>query len=56
MLYFSRAWEAQSTASCCMSSLISAFFMTALRSAMINNYVEGISIHEGRGGVDKRRQ
>lgn len=27
-------WEAQSTASCCMSSDISAFLITALRSAM----------------------
>ena len=32
MLYFSIAWVAQSTASCCISSVMSAFFMTALRS------------------------
>ena len=35
MLYFSSACDAQSTASCCISSLISAFFITALRSAMV---------------------
>ena len=35
MLYFSKAWDAQSTASCCISSDMSAFLMTALRSAII---------------------
>jgi hypothetical protein len=35
MLYFSSACEAQSTASCCMSSDISAFFITAFLSDMI---------------------
>ena len=34
ILYFSNAWDAQSTASCCMSSDMSAFLITALRSAM----------------------
>eukprot|EP00416_Gambierdiscus_australes_P030073 CAMPEP_0171088166 /NCGR_PEP_ID=MMETSP0766_2-20121228/20613_1 /TAXON_ID=439317 /ORGANISM="Gambierdiscus australes, Strain CAWD 149" /LENGTH=80 /DNA_ID=CAMNT_0011545937 /DNA_START=232 /DNA_END=471 /DNA_ORIENTATION=+ len=34
MLYFSSAWVAQSMASCCMSSAMSAFLITALRSAM----------------------
>lgn len=34
MLYFSKAWEAQSTASCCISSDMSAFLMTAFLSAM----------------------
>ena len=29
MLYFESAWEAQSTASCCMSSDMSAFLITA---------------------------
>ena len=35
MLYFSSAWEAQSTASCCMSSDISAFLITAFRSDIV---------------------
>ena len=35
MLNFSRACDAQSTASCCMSSDMSAFLITALRSAML---------------------
>ncbi len=34
ILYFSKAWDAQSTASCCISSDISAFLITAFRSAM----------------------
>jgi len=34
MLYFSRAMEVQSTASCCMSSLMSALLITALRSVI----------------------
>lgn len=36
MLYFSIACVAQSTASCCMSSLMSAFLMTALRSVILS--------------------
>jgi hypothetical protein len=36
MLYFSNACDAQSTASCCISSDMSAFLITALRSAMID--------------------
>ena len=40
MLYFSKACVAQSTASCCISSDISAFLMTALRSAIFSNCVE----------------
>uniref|UniRef100_A0A1L8E7S8 Uncharacterized protein n=1 Tax=Haematobia irritans TaxID=7368 RepID=A0A1L8E7S8_HAEIR len=32
ILYFSNACVAQSTASCCISSLMSAFLITALRS------------------------
>ena len=35
MLYFSMACVAQSTASCCMSSDMSAFFITAFRSVMV---------------------
>merc|ERR1712087_596729 len=35
MLYFSRACVAQSTASCCMSSAMSAFLITALRSVIL---------------------
>ena len=35
MLYFSKAWDAQSTASCCMSSDMSAFLITAFRSAIV---------------------
>uniref|UniRef100_A0A0E9SL77 Uncharacterized protein n=1 Tax=Anguilla anguilla TaxID=7936 RepID=A0A0E9SL77_ANGAN len=35
MLYFSMACVAQSTASCCMSSDMSAFFITAFPSAMM---------------------
>ena len=34
MLYFSMAWVAQSTASCCMSSDISAFLITAFLSVI----------------------
>lgn len=34
ILSFQHTWEAQSTASCCMSSDMSAFLITALRSAM----------------------
>lgn len=34
MLYRSSAWDAQSTASCCMSSAMSEFLITALRSAI----------------------
>jgi hypothetical protein len=32
MLYFSMAWVATSTASCCISSVMSAFLITAFRS------------------------
>ncbi|CAH0365833.1 unnamed protein product [Pelagomonas calceolata] len=39
MLYFSSACDAQSTASCCMSSLMSAFLMTALRSILLSRRV-----------------
>lgn len=35
ILYFSMACVAQSTASCCMSSDISAFFITAFLSVMM---------------------
>lgn len=35
MLYFSRACVAHSTASCCMSSDMSAFFITAFLSDMV---------------------
>ena len=35
MLYFSRAWVAHSTASCCMSSDMSAFLITAFLSDMV---------------------
>lgn len=35
MLYFSMAWVAQSTASCCMSSDMSAFLITAFLSVMV---------------------
>lgn len=35
ILYFSSACVAQSTASCCISSLMSAFLMTALRSDIL---------------------
>lgn len=35
ILYFSRAWVAQSTASCCISSDISAFFITAFLSDIL---------------------
>ena len=38
-LTFSRACVAQSTASCCMSSDMSAFLTTALRSAILNRIV-----------------
>lgn len=36
MLYFSMAWVAQSTASCCMSSDMSAFLITAFLSVMVS--------------------
>lgn len=36
MLNFSRACVAQSTASCCISSLMSAFLITALRSHILS--------------------
>ena len=39
MLYFSMAWVAQSTASCCMSSDMSAFLITAFLSVICNNKV-----------------
>lgn len=39
ILYFSSACVAQSTASCCISSLISAFLMTALRSDILAAYM-----------------
>ena len=39
ILYFSNAWDAQSTASCCMSSDMSAFLITALRSAMFASFL-----------------
>ncbi len=35
MLYFSKACVAQSTASCCISSDMSAFLITAFRSAIL---------------------
>lgn len=35
MLYFSMACVAQSTASCCMSSDMSAFLITAFRSDIV---------------------
>lgn len=37
ILYFSMAWVAQSTASCCMSSDMSAFLITAFLSVMPAN-------------------
>ncbi|TNN66050.1 hypothetical protein EYF80_023678 [Liparis tanakae] len=37
MLYFSMAWVAQSTASCCMSSDMSAFLITAFLSVMVED-------------------
>uniref|UniRef100_A0A2S2R9H4 Uncharacterized protein n=1 Tax=Sipha flava TaxID=143950 RepID=A0A2S2R9H4_9HEMI len=39
ILYFSSAWVAQSTASCCISSDISAFLITALRSDIFEYYI-----------------
>uniref|UniRef100_A0A7G3AE33 Putative conserved plasma membrane protein n=1 Tax=Lutzomyia longipalpis TaxID=7200 RepID=A0A7G3AE33_LUTLO len=41
ILYFSRACVAQSTASCCISSLISAFLITALRSDIFLRFGDG---------------
>lgn len=38
ILYFSIACVAQSTASCCMSSLMSAFLMTAFRSVIFDSF------------------
>ena len=35
MLYFDKAWDAQSTASCCISSDMSAFFITAFLCSVI---------------------
>ena len=45
MLYFSKACVEQSTASCCMSSDISAFFITALRSDIFSNWKEKINVN-----------
>ena len=36
ILYFDNAWDAISTASCCISSLISAFLITAFRCSAIS--------------------
>ena len=54
MLYFSRACVAQSTASCCMSSDMSAFFTTALRSDMVS--VCCFVFESEKGGGGERRE
>ena len=53
MLYFSRACVAQSMASCCMSSDMSAFFTTALRSLMVL-VSSGVWRERGREGGGRR--
>lgn len=45
MLYFSMAWVAQSTASCCMSSDMSAFLITAFLSVMVEDVCGGRREH-----------
>ena len=40
MLYFAKAADAISTASCCISSLISAFLITAFRCSVIVKVVK----------------
>lgn len=63
ILYFSMAWVAQSTASCCMSSDMSAFLITAFLSVMVRMMMmpaeerkrEGIGERAGVGGRSLRR-
>ena len=42
MLNFSKAWVAKSTASCCISSFMSAFLMTAFRSDILLFALDGL--------------
>eukprot|EP00445_Apocalathium_hangoei_P094040 CAMPEP_0204236392 /NCGR_PEP_ID=MMETSP0361-20130328/92427_1 /ASSEMBLY_ACC=CAM_ASM_000343 /TAXON_ID=268821 /ORGANISM="Scrippsiella Hangoei, Strain SHTV-5" /LENGTH=170 /DNA_ID=CAMNT_0051208333 /DNA_START=62 /DNA_END=571 /DNA_ORIENTATION=+ len=47
---FSKAWVAQSIASCCMSSAMSAFLITALRSAISSWMFAQAKLHVQRLG------
>lgn len=51
MLNFSKAWPATVTASCCMSSLISAFLITALRSVISDALFAGIRHYTKKAGT-----